>query len=402
MRPHYRAKTLEPQRGSSVDAMTAAVQSSPRRRDGSLGGRRQDRETRRYIELRCESWHPRELRTGPCSGRITLRDLAVPVPRTLIHLRMMAPESRLSEVEGGPMLSKDYQRIKQARSDISEFVLHCTKEHGHPAGGKKITLSPPDALKHILQDGFLEATYAWYQGSGASRPTIRGPQPAVCFTDQPVRFFLQSITASKGMLRDRYTEFGVAVMKADLYRYGGRPVIYSSEGILGVRLTPDELRRRQLRLDLLVYKDGLPEAHQYLWAHYDPTRWDSQSGARPVDFTHEREWRARPRADINGQIGLTERADMVVPLLLRAPQSMDPTQLVFVILVDTEDRRGELTEWIEEQAPRISARGAYWCAYGHALLSTAREGRILSFERIESESSVPRLCRIEDFLTTRD
>jgi hypothetical protein len=300
------------------------------------------------------------------------------------------------------MLSKDYQRITEARSDISEFVLHCTRDHDHPVDGQKIHLSPPDALKHLLQDGFLEATYAWYEGSAGHRPTVRGPHPAVCFTDQPVRFFAQSIEVSKGMLRDRYTEFGVAVRKADLYRYGGRPVIYGDERILGVRLTAEELRKRRLPENLLVYTGGLPDKHQYLWAHYDPTRWDSQLGPRPIDFTHEREWRALPRPDINEQIGLTERANMVVPLLLSGPHHTHLAEPVFVILVDTEDQKRELAQWIEEQSERISARGGYWWVYGRALRSTAKDGRILSFERIESESSVPRLCRIEDFLPTKD
>jgi hypothetical protein len=253
-------------------------------------------------------------------------------------------ERRTSRSGTSGMPAQDYQRIKRARSDISDFVLHCTRDHRHRVGDTKTRLSPSDALKHILQDGFLEATYACHQGSAGWVPTIRGPHPAVCFTDQPVRFFLQSIKASKIMLRDRYTEFGVAVRKADLYRYGGRPVIYGDEGVLGARLSPEELHDRRLRPDLLVHKNGLPEDYQYLWAHYDPTRWDSNLGARPIDFRHEREWRARPRPHRNEQIGLTERVDIVVPLLLLAASWVDPSKPIFVILVDTEDRKRELAQ----------------------------------------------------------
>jgi hypothetical protein len=300
------------------------------------------------------------------------------------------------------MSARDYRRIMEARSDISEFVLHCTRAHYHPQGGSKIHLSALEALKRILQDGSLNATHAWCQVSTGRRPAIRGPHPAVCFTDQPVRFFAQSIQASKDMQRDRYTEFGVAVRKVDLYRYGGRPVIYGDERILGERLSAQELRERGLREDLLLYRHGLPEQCQYLWAHYDPNRWDSQLGARPIDFTHEREWRACPRPEINQQIGLTEGSDMVVPLLLLAPQSSYVTEPTFVILVDTENQRRHLAEWIGEQSAAISLGSAYHRKYAQALRSAPKAGRILSIERVKNESSVPHHCCIEDFLTSTD
>lgn len=294
---------------------------------------------------------------------------------------------------------KDYQRIKEMRTDISEFVLHCTKEHYRPVRGSKECVSPFEALKLMLEDGFLKATHAWVQVKGSgTKPTIRGPYPAVCFTDQPVRFFLQSIKASKEMTRDRYTEFGVAVKKVDLYRYGGRPVIYSDERILGEQLNADELTARQLHLALLVYKNGLPEEFQHLWAHYNPLRREKRR-PRPVDFTHEREWRARPDAERNKDIELTEEPDKVVPIQLATGDRMIPTDPRFLILVDTEKRKEELAEWIEGTSGQIRERRHYWWRYGLALASVAKRGHILSFERVEIESREPSMCRIEDFIT---
>jgi hypothetical protein len=293
-------------------------------------------------------------------------------------------------------MRKDLQRIKRVRTDISEFVLHCTKDK---------SLSPFDALKLILEDGFLQATYAPVQVSGSgTKPMIRGPHPAVCFTDQPVRFFLQSIKASEEMTRDRYTKFGVAVRKLDLYGYGGRPVIYGNTQILGVKLAKQQLEERNLHSELLVHKGGLPEEYQYLWAHYNPLRRE-EGRLRPVDFTHEREWRARPNAKINQDIGLTGRPDEVIPLQLRvrvtAQVSVVPTEPRFVILVDTEERKEELAGWIKATSGRIGDRSGYWWRYGLALASAAKSGHILSFERVQSESREPSMCRIEDFVAFR-
>jgi len=295
-------------------------------------------------------------------------------------------------------MRKDLQRIKRVRTDISEFVLHCTKERSR---------SPFDALKLILEDGFLQATCAPVQVSGSrTKPTIRGPHPAVCFTDQPVRFFLQSIKASEEMTRDRYAKFGVAVRKLDLYRYGGRPAIYGDTQILGDKLAMHELEERNLRSELLVHKGGLPQECQYLWAHYDPIDRDIRRNLRPIDFTHEREWRARPNAKVNQDIGLTGRPDEVIPLQLRvrvtSQVSVVPTEPRFVILVDTEERKEELAKWIKATSRRIGDRSGYWRRYGLALASAAKSGHILSFERVETESREPSMCRIEDFVAFGD
>ena len=52
---------------------------------------------------------------------------------------------------------KHWERIKLVRTDISEYILHCTREkyvNNNP------NLGAFDVLKKILEDGFLRATFA--------------------------------------------------------------------------------------------------------------------------------------------------------------------------------------------------------------------------------------------------
>lgn len=75
-----------------------------------------------------------------------------------------------------------------------------------------------------------------------------------------------------------------------------------------------------------------------------PNSYRQQRQPALIDFTHEREWRARPNAKLNQDIGLTGRPDEVIPLQLpvcvTAQASVVATEPHFVILVDTAQGRG--------------------------------------------------------------
>src|SRR5205807_1978521 len=100
---------------------------------------------------------------------------------------------------------------------------------------------------------------------GGEKPTIQGPHPAVCFTDQPLSALLTTLSVASG----RYEGYGIAFFKPFLHNDGARPVLYATE--------------EDLRL--------LPEDLQYLWARYEPL--EPGSNRYPFDFTWEREWRRK-------------------------------------------------------------------------------------------------------------
>jgi hypothetical protein len=103
---------------------------------------------------------------------------------------------------------------------------------------------------------------------GEQTTTVEGPSPCVCFTEVPLGHVLQSFGFA-----DRYSSYGIAVNRVDLYAMGGRPVIYGNDN------------------DGLL--DELPERHKYRWVCLKPLKLGTDD--YPRDFTWEREWRMVPR-----------------------------------------------------------------------------------------------------------
>lgn len=161
----------------------------------------------------------------------------------------------------------DWWQFRRKRTDITDYVIHGVKEK---SGSRFSCFS---TLFKILGCGYLKPTFAMMSSSlstSPTGPTIKGSHPAVCFTEQTLECF---ITSCKYPFREkkRYFPYGIAFHKWSLFGYGGRPVIYGDESIL----------------------EGLPKEFQYLWVKYSPI--PSPKGY-PIDFTHEREWRAKVNA----------------------------------------------------------------------------------------------------------
>jgi len=267
---------------------------------------------------------------------------------------------------------------------MSAYLLHCTRRNA------KDNLEAFEVLKRILYDGFLIATDAPYLDykTNKSKPTIEGPNNAVCFTEQPLKYFLATVETDRHYsTKERYTEFAIAVRKGDLFRYGGRPVIYTDKGVL----------------------EKLPDDLKYLFVNYDPNAiLDQSRNYQPIDFTHEREWRVCPNRRVNHSLGLFGQQKTAVPLQLPARErgsgftTSHPKGPRFAILVDSEDRRRELKSWIRRKAPQISQKGSpylgnyalprYWENYADVL----PEAPILSFEEINDAQYD--LTRLEDFI----
>lgn len=130
-------------------------------------------------------------------------------------------------------------------------------------------MSAFDVLKEILTDGLLRPSFALRQRQtvGDIQRTIQGPAQAVCFTEQTLNEFAKSCE----ILPDRYSGYGIALHKWQLFNYGGRPVIYGDETI----------------------RDRLDDRDKYLLVRYQPI--PHPTFRYPVDWMHEREWRVVPK-----------------------------------------------------------------------------------------------------------
>lgn len=126
-------------------------------------------------------------------------------------------------------------------------------------------------LLKILQEGHLRAGWSFRN----RRPTIYGPSPAVCFTEMPLHSFLSY--AAEAKKRGTVDHYGIALLRREVFKAGGRPVIY------GLTEEHAELDGRWPRC--LDPSCGIGSHEQY---RYVAT---GMAMDRKLDWTHEREWR---------------------------------------------------------------------------------------------------------------
>jgi hypothetical protein len=127
-------------------------------------------------------------------------------------------------------------------------------------------------LLRILDDGHIRRGWSFRN----NRPTIYGPKAACCFTEMPLYALLQysKDKTKSSMVRP----YGISLLRDDLFRAGGRPVIYGLTGEhreLGGRLIP-----RLLQPGCGIEPD---EQYRYVAMNLGEERW--------MDWSHEREWR---------------------------------------------------------------------------------------------------------------
>lgn len=235
---------------------------------------------------------------------------------------------------------KDWERIRKERPDITDYVIHWVRPKYE---GGKVTKSLT-ILIDIIESGYLKPTFATRPSiyDRSKRPTVRGPYPAVCFTEQSLENFIKSCE----VLPSHYHPYGIALYKRALYQYGGRSVIYGSEDILGELLRPGE---PGYEAGKEIYKNGLPKEYQYLWMRYEPI---PNEHGYAVDWTHEREWRCRVGVFHDVELGTTP--DEGVPLLLPGVYDYEHHTSVHYlpkILVHKTEEKELVEELINELSP---------------------------------------------------
>src|SRR5579871_1768701 len=81
----------------------------------------------------------------------------------------------------------EWERIRSARADLTDYVIHLTRGLVELPDGELEGGYPFDRLKDILKSGYIRRTFAHRRTASRNfNRTIRGDHPAVCFTEQPL------------------------------------------------------------------------------------------------------------------------------------------------------------------------------------------------------------------------
>lgn len=181
------------------------------------------------------------------------------------------------------------------RFDLSDYLIHFFRkididgpnspsvpEHfGFGNINEDTSWSALFMLRCAIRLNRLWATWSYRNGIR----TIYGPSPAVCFTEMPLAAFLEagSIREARG---EAMSQFALVFPKRGMYVKGANPVIYG----LDIRsATIPSGKGGGVRI---INTDLLPEREQYRYVTYNP------SSTKPIDWTHEREWRWPFRGDL--------------------------------------------------------------------------------------------------------
>jgi hypothetical protein len=182
---------------------------------------------------------------------------------------------------------KDWERIHLLRKDITSYVVHLIRERIE----ENRYIPPYEVLKEILKDGYFRPGFGTRISLFKKRKgnTIKGRYPAVCFTEQPLNFILIS---NEVLGSSKHPLYGIAVKKEYFYDYGGRPVIYGDNNLLGKKIKKESPEYNE---NMEIYGGGLLHTDiHYLWVGYDPTSHKAYGGYT-LDWTHEREWRCKSK-----------------------------------------------------------------------------------------------------------
>ncbi|MGY5353634.1 hypothetical protein [Wenyingzhuangia sp. IMCC45467] len=131
-----------------------------------------------------------------------------------------------------------------------------------------------ECLINIIKEGGLRAGVSYRN----RKKTIYGKSPVVCLTEMPLINFIQY---SKSRNNKRITNYAIALLKKDVYSYGGRPVISG--------LSNDNNFSFENIFNRIIDPNVIPYKEQYRYVKLDLEKGN--------DWTHEREWRVKFEVD---------------------------------------------------------------------------------------------------------
>lgn len=180
-------------------------------------------------------------------------------------------------------MAQEYRRHDQTdwlthfvrdRLPEQDFPGEEEEEYGYYAGGELEADADAFAvLTSILRLGGLMPGYSFRK----NRTTIYGGQPAVCATEMPLHAL--SIYARERAEAGNVSGYGISFLKSEFYAAGGRPAIYG--------LSTDNVKyTRNDKTCRVIDEAILPICEQFRFISHNPG-----GSFRPIDWSHEREWR---------------------------------------------------------------------------------------------------------------
>ncbi len=134
--------------------------------------------------------------------------------------------------------------------------------------------SPFFMLRCAIRLGRIWATWSFRRNIR----TIYGPHPAICFTEMPIAAFLEA-SHIRSKKAEAISQYGFIFPKKELFRLGANPVIYGLDKRNTIIPDGKDGNKR------LISPEILPLNEQYRYITYNPI------SSKPIDWTHEREWR---------------------------------------------------------------------------------------------------------------
>lgn len=142
------------------------------------------------------------------------------------------------------------------------------------SGELALDASAFEVLSTIVRLGGITPGYSFRSG----KTTIYGGKPAVCATEMPLYSFAKYAQSRKDS--SKVSAYGVAFLKAEFFKAGGRPAIYG--------LSSDTPSYKINKSTARIFDDAtLPQQEQYRYVAFNPI----DSTSHWIDWSHEREWR---------------------------------------------------------------------------------------------------------------
>lgn len=177
--------------------------------------------------------------------------------------------------------------INNLRFDLSNYLIHFFRDVN--LDGAEPILFPRYAyFNNMVNSSALDALFlmrcsirhnkifaTWSYRN--ARPTIYGKSPAVCFTDMPLAAFIQT-SEERRRRGENIGRYALVLPKTDIFKLGARPVIY------GLSSEHREVFNSNKKQRILSGKN-LPPHEQFRYVAFN------LEDERPIDWTHEREWR---------------------------------------------------------------------------------------------------------------
>jgi len=236
------------------------------------------------------------------------------------------------------------------RTDVSDYLIHFVRSPSKtdfPTDYKNMEefyfpliegeiSSQYDCLTNIIEEGGLRASCSFRNG----KATIYGADPVICFTEMPLLNLLQYAASQNNT--SRVSEYGIALLKKEVYNLGARPVIYG--------LSNDNKFKYEDGNKKIISPEILPYCEQYRFVNLNLNT-DGYT-----DWTHEREWRIKC-SEPNYYLSISDD-DYLNTICVKGLNIF--TDLFFsevVIILKTIEEAEEVRKIVQQQLDSGYARG---------------------------------------------